>query len=332
MRATIGSLAAVLAATFLASPVRAEVIEVKITKQPGVNYLPMVLVENEKLLEKEAKKAGLGDIKVTWITFKSGGASTDALLAGSVDLVTSGGTNLLLLWDKTKGDVKGVAGEAATPMLLLTRNDKIKTLKDFTAADKIAVPTVKVSTQAIVLQMAAEKYLGEQDRSKLDAMTVTMGHPDAQIALTSGVSEVNSHFSLEPYQTLEQKLPGVRAVVKSTDVLGGPASNGVVFTTTKFHDGNPKLIASLVKAMNDANELIAKDKKKAAQIYLDATKEKVSADDLVAILQNPNVKYSTTPWGTMKFAEFMFKVGILKTKPATWKDVYFPEVHKLAGN
>ncbi|HXI55499.1 MAG TPA: ABC transporter substrate-binding protein, partial [Polyangia bacterium] len=111
MRATIGFIAAVLAANFVASPVRAEVTEVKITKQPGVNYLPMVLVEQEKLLEKEAKKAGLGDVKVTWITFKSGGAATDALLAGSVDLVTSGGTNLLLLWDKTKGDVKGVAGE-----------------------------------------------------------------------------------------------------------------------------------------------------------------------------------------------------------------------------
>ncbi|HEX3694483.1 MAG TPA: ABC transporter substrate-binding protein [Polyangia bacterium] len=332
MRATFGTLVALLLAAVVGSPVHAEVTEVKITKQPGVNYLPMVLVEQDKLLEKTAKEAGLGDIKVTWITFKSGGAATDALLAGSVDLVTSGGTNLLLLWDKTKGDVKGVAGEAATPMLLLTRNDKIKTLKDFTAADKIALPTVKVSTQAIVLQMAAEKYLGEKDRSKLDAFTVTMGHPDAQIALASGGSEVNSHFSLEPYQTLERKLPGVRTIVKSTDVLGGPASNGVVFTTTKFHNGNPKLIGALIKAMNEANELIAKDKKKAAQIYLGATKEKLSVDDLVEILKNPSVKYSTTPWGTMKFADFMFKVGILKTKPATWKDVYFPEAQKLAGN
>ncbi|HEY2900729.1 MAG TPA: ABC transporter substrate-binding protein [Polyangia bacterium] len=332
MRATFGTVVALLLAAVVGSPVHAEVTEVKITKQPGVNYLPMVLVEQNKLLEKTAKEAGLGDIKVTWITFKSGGAATDALLAGSVDLVTSGGTNLLLLWDKTKGDVKGVAGEAATPMLLLTRNDKIRTLKDFTAADKIALPTVKVSTQAIVLQMAAEKYLGEKDRSKLDSLTVTMGHPDAQIALASGVSEVNSHFSLEPYQTLEQKLPGVRAIVKSTDVLGGPASNGVVFTTTKFHDTNPKLIGALIKAMNEANELAAKDKKKAAEIYLGATKEKLSVDDLVEILKNPSVKYSTTPWGTMKFADFMFKVGILKTKPANWKDVYFSEAQKLPGN
>ena len=216
-------------------------------------------------------------------------------------------------------------------MLLLTRNDKIKSLKDFGAEDKIALPTVKVSTQAIVLSMAAEQAFGEKDRGKLDAMTVTMGHPDAQIALASG-GQVNSHFSLEPYQTQEQKLPGVRTIVRSTDVLGGPASNGVVFTTTAFHDANPKLLASIIKALNEVNDMVAKDKKKAAQIYLEVTKEKLTVDELVEILKNPNVRYSTTPYGTMKFAEFMFKTGILKTKPDNWKDVYFPEIHKLSGN
>ena len=97
MRATLGSLAAVFLTAVVASPVHAEVTEVRITKQPGVNYLPMVLLEQNKLIEKHAKDAGLKDLKVTWLTFKSGGAATDALLAGSVDLVTSGGTNLLLL-------------------------------------------------------------------------------------------------------------------------------------------------------------------------------------------------------------------------------------------
>lgn len=333
MRRLMKSLPALIATSLLfAAPLHAEVSEVRITKQPGVNYLPMVILEQNKLVEKHAKAAGLGDIKTTWLTFKGGGAATDALLSDSVDLVTSGGTNLLLLWDKTKGQVKGVAGEAATPLILVTRNEKVKKLSDFTDKDKIAVPTVKVSTQAIVLQMAAEKAFGEKDRNKLDPLTVSLGHPDAVIALQSGGSEVNSHFSLEPYQTLELKMPGVHAVAKSTEILGGRASNGVIFSTTKFHDANPKLIAAFLKALDEANDLIKKDKKLAAKIYLDATKEKLSPEDLVHILSQPDVHFSSTPYGTMKFADFMFKAGLIKTKPANWKEVYFPGVHKLSGN
>jgi len=64
----------------IAVPASAEVSELRITKQPSIIYLPLVIMEHDKLLEKHAKAAGLGDLKVTWITFNSGGTSTDALL------------------------------------------------------------------------------------------------------------------------------------------------------------------------------------------------------------------------------------------------------------
>src|SRR5437016_12242001 len=145
----------------LAAPARAEVSELRITKQPSIIYLPLVVMEQNRLVEKHAKADGSGDLKVQWITFNSGGASTDALLAGSVDLVTSGVSNLLLLWERTKGQVNGVTSVGGLPMLLVTRDPAVKTLKDFTDKDKIAVPTIKVSSQAMVLKMAMEKMYGE---------------------------------------------------------------------------------------------------------------------------------------------------------------------------
>ena len=151
LRAVIG----VGLALAIAAPAGAEVSELRVTKQPSIIYLPLVVMEQNKLLEKHAKAAGLGDLKVSWITFNSGGASTDALLSGSVDLVTSGVSNLLLLWERTKGEVNGLTSVGGLPMLLVTRDPAVKTLKDFTEKDKIAVPTIKVSTQAIVLQIAA---------------------------------------------------------------------------------------------------------------------------------------------------------------------------------
>ncbi|HEX4523333.1 MAG TPA: ABC transporter substrate-binding protein [Casimicrobiaceae bacterium] len=320
-----------LVALAIAAPATAEVSELRITKQPSIIYLPLVVMEQNKLLEKHAKAAGLGDLKVSWITFNSGGTSTDALLSGSVDLVTSGVSNLLLLWERTKGEVNGVTSVGGLPMLLVTRDPAVKTLKDFTEKDKIAVPTIKVSSQAMVLKMAMEKMYGEGARDKLDAMTVQLGHPDAMIAVVGGTSEVNSHFSAPPYQFTELRTPGVHLVLDSSDVFGGPASNAVVFGTRKFYDANPKTIAAFIAGLEEANALIARDPSLAAKIYLDATHEKYSVDEVVAMIKAPNVVYSTTPNATMVFANFMFKTGLIKTRPGTWKEFFFPVVHNLPG-
>ena len=315
----------------LAAPAGAEVAEFRITKQPSIIYLPLVVMEQNRLVEKHARAAGLGEIKVQWITFNSGGASTDALLSGSVDLVTSGVSNLLLLWERTKGEVKGVTSVGGLPMLLVTRDPNVKTLKDFTDKDKIAVPTIKVSSQAMVLKMALEKMYGESSRDTLDPVTVQLGHPDAMLAVVGGTSEVNSHFSAPPYQYTELKTPGVHLVLDSSDVFGGPASNAVVFGTRKFYDANPKTIAAFMAGLEEANQLIARDPAAAAKIYLDATKEKYGVDEVVAMIKAPNVVYSTTPNATMVFANFMVKTGLIKTRPASWKEFFFPVVHNLPG-
>ena len=309
----------------------AETSELRITKQPSIIYLPLVIMEQNKLVEKYAQAAGQGDLRTTWVTFNSGGAATDALLSGSVDLVTSGVSNLLLLWARTNGQVMGLTSVGGLPMLLVTRDPNVKTLKDFTDKDKIAVPTVKVSSQAMVLKMALEKLYGEAGRDKLDPMTVQLGHPDAMIAVIGGSSEVNSHFSAPPYQSTELKTAGVHLVLDSSTVFGGPASNAVVFGTKKFYDANPKTIAAFMAALDEANKLIANDPRAAAKIYLDATKEKYSVDEIVEMIKAPNVVYSATPNATMVFADFMFKMGMIKTRPASWKEFFFPIVHGLPG-
>jgi NitT/TauT family transport system substrate-binding protein len=324
-------LGALALTSMLASPAAAETSELRITKQPSIIYLPLVVMEQNKLVEKRAAAVGIKDLKVQWLTFNSGGAATDALLSGSVDLVTSGVSNLLLLWERTKGDVNGVTSVGGLPMLLVTRDPSVKSLKDFTDKDKIAVPTIKVSSQAMVLKMALEKMYGEKARDSLDAMTVQLGHPDAMIAVIGGSSEVNSHFSAPPYQAAELKTPGVHLVLDSSDVFGGPASNAVVFGSKKFYDANPKTIAIFIAALEEANQLIARDPAGAAKIYLDATKEKYSVDEVVGMIKAPNVVYSTTPNATMVFADFMYKTGLIKTKPASWKEFFFPVAHGFPG-
>jgi NitT/TauT family transport system substrate-binding protein len=334
LRSFIRIVSALTLAFTVTAPAYADVNEVRVARQPGLVYLPIMILEQEHLLEKAAKKRGIDNLKVTFSVFNSGGAGVDALLSGNVDLVTSGATNLLTAWSATKGtpnEVRGVAGNGALPMLLISRNPKVKTIYDFTAADKIAVPTVRVSTQAIVMQMASEKVWGTSDAHKLDQYTVAMGHPDAVLGLAAG-KDLTAHFSLPPYQYEELKMPGAHVVLNSIDVTGGPASNGVTFATTKFHDANPKIIAAFIDAMGQAEDLIKNNKKRAAEIYLADSKEKLTVDELVQIMSQPNFVYSTAPQQSLKFAEMMYKVGTIKNKPTSWKDYFFPEVYNTKGS
>ena len=112
-------IAAALIAGMAATGAHAEVSEVRIAEQFGIAYLPLQMMREKGLIEKHAKKAGLGDINVTWARFGSGAAMNDALLSNNLDFATGGVGPLLTIWSKTKGslDVKGVATLCRMPAL-----------------------------------------------------------------------------------------------------------------------------------------------------------------------------------------------------------------------
>src|SRR4029453_5370307 len=87
-------------------------------------------------------------------------------------------------WERTRGsanEVKAVGTVSNGAMTLYTINPNVKTLADFGEQDRIAVPTARLSFNAMMLQMAAEELWGDPHR--LDHLTVALGHPDAVTAL-----------------------------------------------------------------------------------------------------------------------------------------------------
>ena len=308
--------------------------EISITRQPGILYLPSHVMEKQQLIEKEAARLGVPNLKVTWASLSGGGAQTDALLAGNVDIVNTGVGNLLLLWDRTKGGVKGIVANSALPLTLITRNPAIRTLKDYTGNDRIAVPTLKVSTQAILLQMAAEKTFGPDQTTKLDANTVQLGHPDAAIMMANPQGEVTSHFAAPPYSYFELKnVKCAHVVLSSPDIIGGPLTQSQFFTTTKFADANPKIVAAIKAATFVAIDFIKSNTPAAVDIYREITKDKMSADEILDMLKQPGMmEWIAAPQGTMKFAAHLHKVGTLKTMPKAWTDYYLPITADLPGN
>eukprot|EP01031_Cornospumella_fuschlensis_P015508 gene15508-18958_t len=193
--------------------------------------MPTHVIEKQKLVEKHAEKLGLPGVTTKWLSFSNGGAQQDALLSGSVDITNTGTGPLLALWDKTRGKVKGVVASSAQPLQLISRDPRIKTLKDFQDGDKIAVPTVRVSTQAILLQMAASQLYGPENWNKFDPLTVQLGHPDAFVAMKNASHEVKNHFAAPPFQTYELKqIPEAHIVTSSSEIIGSPLSQGPAST------------------------------------------------------------------------------------------------------
>jgi len=322
-------LASALIAVAVISPAAAEVNELKIGKQYGLPYIQFVIMEDQKLIEKHAKAAGLGDVKVEWATLGGPAQLNDGIISGAIDIAGVGLPNLITMWEKTRTNakVRAIAGLNFMPLILLTRDPKIKTLKDYGEKDRIALPSVKISMQAILLEMAAAKEFGEANYEKLDPLTVSMGHPDAFAALNSG-TEVGSHFSSAPFQNRQLKMPGYTQVISSYDIIG-PHSVSCIVMQTKFHDGNPKLVGAILAAMKEATAWIKADKRAAAEAYLRVTKDRMPVDELLAMLNDPNIVITIVPKGADKISEFLHKVGRVKVRPDRWQDYYFGDVEKL---
>ena len=115
------------------TPLRAEVGEITVAQQYGVSFLPLMMMQADKLVEKHAAAAGIKDLAVNWAKLAGPSAMNDGLISGSLTFAAQGAPSLITLWSKTNGQIKGLSAITTYPLYLVTRNPKVKTLKDFSA-------------------------------------------------------------------------------------------------------------------------------------------------------------------------------------------------------
>ena len=326
-----GALAATLALT--ASAAHAEG-KIRIAEQFGIVYLLLNVAQDQQLIEKHGKAAGV-DIQVERVQLSGGPAINEALLSGSIDIAGAGVGPLLTLWDKTQGkqNVRGIASLGNFPYYLTSSNPAVKSIDDFSDKDRIALPAVGVSVQSRILQLASAKRWGDAQFNKLDRLQVALPHPEATAALIKGGTEINAHFGNPPFQ--EQGLAGnanVHVVLNSYDVLGGPASATVLYTTEKFRRDNPKTYRAFIGALAEAADFIAKHPERSADIYIRNENSKVPKELLLKVIKNPEVQFKITPQNTFALATFMHRIGAIKNKPASAQDYFFDDAHNAAGS
>jgi NitT/TauT family transport system substrate-binding protein len=308
--------------------------KIRIAEQFGIVYLLLNVAQDQQLIEKHGKAAGV-DIQVERVQLSGGPAINEALLSGSIDIAGAGVGPLLTLWDKTQGrqNVRGIASLGNFPYYLTSSNPAVKTIDDLSDKDRIALPAVGVSVQSRILQLASAKRWGDAQFNKLDRLQVGLPHPEATAALIKGGTEINAHFGNPPFQ--EQGLAGnanVHIVLNSYEVLGGPASATVLYTTEKFRRDNPKTYKAFIGALAEAADFISKNPERSADIYIRNENSKVPKELLLKVIKNPEVQFKITPQNTFALATFMHRIGAIKNKPASAKDYFFDDPHNADGS
>jgi len=334
-RRTLLAAGAALAAVGPAAAAAAESGQVRLSHGYGILYLPLMVMRDRKLLEGQLARAGMPKPEVSWQLLDGGNVINDAMLAGALDIAGTGSPGFITLWAKArdipKAAVTGVCGLSTCALTLNTNRPRLRSLADFTADDKIAMPGIKTSLAAVVLQMLVAQQFGQADYARLDPMTVGLPHPEAYAALMSGRTEIAAHFASPPFSIFELADPRIHKVIAASDVLG-QSTLDVVFAPKRFVDANPATMVAFLAAIDEANALIADDPAAAAQSYIRLAAARMTEAEVLRMVRDPDTKFSATPDGVMRYAEFMHQVGSVKIKPERWSDLFVPALASRAGS
>jgi NitT/TauT family transport system substrate-binding protein len=310
-------------------------LRVRFVQQRGLLYLPVDMMVTGGVLQQEATKLGLGKVEATATTLSGPAPVIDALLSGSADYGAAALPSLLTLWDKTHGtpnEVKAVGTMSNGAMVLYTINPNVKTIADFTEQDRIAVPSVRISFNAMMLEMAAEKLWNDPHR--LDHLTVGLGHADAVAALSAGYGSatVTAHIAVQPFTDRGLKLPGAHVVADSREVFGGPLTQVTLLATRQTRDRDPTLFKAVAKALEESIRLCSADKRAAAALWKKAQNASESVDELFALLSDPGFEFTSQPHRIATFAAFLNRIGSMKSKVGDWKDLFWETAYDQQGD
>jgi NitT/TauT family transport system substrate-binding protein len=332
-RTALGAGLAALASPAVAQA-PAEARQIRLIEQLSIMYVPIDVMVHNGLVAKHAQAMGLGQVSASATTVTSAAGINDAILSGSADYGTGGPPPLLTMWDRTRGnlDVRAIGAMAEVPMQLYTTDPRIRSIADFRPDDRIALPAPRVSFQAIVLQIAAERQLG--DAARLDQNVVAMGHPDAiaQMSAGPGRSSIAAHFAVPPFTQAGLRLPGARVILDSQELLGGAFTQMTLYCTRRFKEGNPRLWAASVAAYDEAVAWVAANKRAAAELWKRTHSSNESVEELLAQIEDPRFRFTTVPNRTMMIAETMHRRGLIRNKPDSWRDYFWENVHGRAGS
>ena len=298
--------------------------QVRIGLGYGFAFLPLYLCEDLKLVEKQAKAAHF-DLAAKFQHIANGSELHAALAAGQIDMAPFGTAPLLagaLQSKPANRQIVAVSGITSLPLTLLSNQASERSITDLKPSDRIAVPTL-TSPQMYVLQMQSEQTFGKFDH--LSNQIVVLSHPQAIAALAENTGQATAYFSSPPFTQIALRVANVHAMLSSADVMNGKSSFLILGAKRAYAHAEPQAAELVAKAIDEAARIIRDDPKRAAQIYL--THEPSAALNGAAmetIIREVKDEFGSPVYGVQATADFMVRIGELKTPLQSWKDIAAP--------
>jgi NitT/TauT family transport system substrate-binding protein len=184
----------------------------------------------------------------------------------------------------------------------------------------------------MMLQMAAERLWNDPHR--LDHLTVSLGHPDAVTALSAGYGKatITAHIGVQPFTDRGLKIAGAHVITDSRTVFGGPLTQIVLLASRRTKEKDPALFNAVAAALGEAIRVANADKRAAAALWKEVHKAPDSVDELVAQLDDPGFEFTARPQRIGHFAAFLNRIGTMKAKLASWKELFWETAHQQDGD
>ncbi len=284
---------------------------VTLAYQPGIGYSTLIIIRTSGVLETR-----FPGTKFDWKVLTNGDAIRDGIIAGQIQVGAGGNGPFLIGWDRGVG-YKLIAPMNVMDLWLVTRNPKIKSLKDIPANAKIGMPSPD-AVQAVALRKAAKDLFG--DAHKFDTNIVAIAHPLGLQALAAG--QLDLHLTSPPFQQQEVKAGG-HVVFKSSQAFGRSTFNSV-YTTESFAKQYPRFVAALYHELDVATNLLINHPDQAAEYLSKDANGKTSASQFKEWITSPDVAWDMTPHAFLKTAAFMKEIGMLNKAPGNIRELELP--------
>ena len=215
----------------------------------------------------------------------------------------------------------------------ISRNPKIKTLKDFTESDRIAMAGAGSSVQTTYLQMAAAKEFGIDNYKKLNPLMVNLPHPEGLRALLSGSKEITSQFTSPPFQNTALENPEIhtrpqllRHHGRAQHVPHGLGDEEVPRREPEVLQGRRRRAEGGHRRHQRGQEARRRDLREGRR------RQGVGRQAPEDHERPARSATSSRRRRILPFAHFMHQVGTIKNQPESWKDLFFPDIHDLSGS
>lgn len=331
-RRGLGLLAGAVAAPFMPYVARAQTADkVVIGVQYGLPPLNFIVAEKLDLFRKHAEALGVeAQFELTRLSGPT--VLTEGLISGNIHIAALGVLPLLIAYEKTRDNYRigGLSAYWKGTYTIFANDPAIRSIADIRPSDRIALPG-PTSSQAVVLRRAAEQIFGPGNADRFDQQIVTLPHPDAVAALSTG-NTIQVYFALSPFTEVLARAPNVHVIGTSDDYNPQDLTNGVVAAPERFVTENPRIVEVYIAALGEANDFIRDNVEETTRIYFEAEPSAVSDEEKLEIIRNNRNEYTLVPNGVIDTARFANSQNQLALVPDSWQDVFFAPINQGSGS